>query len=164
MNINEVKELIKLINDSDISLFSLKDGEFILRMDKSDTRASVGVKETVVTETTQSTNTPREVVQVRETTKAVETSTSVKEEVADENLYVATSPIVGTFYSSPSPDKAAYVKVGDKVKKGQTLCIIEAMKLMNEIESEVDGEVVEILAVSEDMVEYGQPLFKIRRA
>jgi acetyl-CoA carboxylase biotin carboxyl carrier protein len=72
------------------------------------------------------------------------------------------SPMVGTFYSQASPEKPAFVKVGDKVKKGQTLCIIEAMKLMNEIESEYDGEVVQILIDNEEMVQFGQPLFVIR--
>lgn len=72
------------------------------------------------------------------------------------------SPMVGTFYTSSSPDNPSFVKVGDKVKKGQTLCIIEAMKLMNEIESEIDGEVIKILASNEQMVEFGQPLFIIR--
>ncbi|MDF2941601.1 MAG: hypothetical protein K0S01_459 [Herbinix sp.] len=72
------------------------------------------------------------------------------------------SPMVGTFYAQASPDKPAFVKVGDKVKKGQTICIIEAMKLMNEIESEFDGEIVKVLMKNEDMVEFGQPLFLIK--
>jgi len=72
-----------------------------------------------------------------------------------------TSPIVGTFYRSPSPDADAYVEEGDTVKKGQVLCIVEAMKLMNEIESEVDGHVVKILVENTKSVEYGQPLFLI---
>lgn len=72
-----------------------------------------------------------------------------------------TSPIVGTFYRSPSPDADPYVEEGDVVKKGQVLCIVEAMKLMNEIESEVDGRIVKILAESTKPVEYGQPLFLI---
>lgn len=72
------------------------------------------------------------------------------------------SPMVGTFYSAPSPDKPAFVKVGDTVRKGQIVCIIEAMKLMNEIESEQDGEIVEILVKNEDMVEFGQPLFLLK--
>ena len=72
------------------------------------------------------------------------------------------SPMVGTFYAQSSPDKPPFVKVGDKVKKGQTVCIIEAMKLMNEIESEHDGEIVRILTQNEEMVEYGQPLFLIK--
>ena len=70
--------------------------------------------------------------------------------------------MVGTFYSKPSPDKEAFVKVGDKVKKGQVVCIIEAMKLMNEIEAEFDGEVVEVCLNDGDAVEYGKPLFKLK--
>ncbi len=72
------------------------------------------------------------------------------------------SPMVGTFYSQPSPETPPFVKVGDKVKKGQTICIIEAMKLMNEIESEHDGEIVKVLVGNEDMVEFGQPLFLVK--
>ncbi len=72
------------------------------------------------------------------------------------------SPMVGTFYSQPSPDKPAFVKVGDKIKKGQPICIIEAMKLMNEIESEHDGEIVKVLVDNEEMVEFGQPMFLIK--
>jgi acetyl-CoA carboxylase biotin carboxyl carrier protein len=71
------------------------------------------------------------------------------------------SPMVGTYYANPSPDQPPFVKAGDKVKKGQTLCIIEAMKLMNEIESEYEGEVVKVFAKNEEMVEFGQPLFVI---
>jgi acetyl-CoA carboxylase biotin carboxyl carrier protein len=81
---------------------------------------------------------------------------------ADQTGFVTiTSPIVGTFYRSPSPDADPYVEEGDFVKKGQVLCIVEAMKLMNEIESEVDGRVVKILAESTKPVEYGQALFHI---
>jgi acetyl-CoA carboxylase biotin carboxyl carrier protein len=76
-------------------------------------------------------------------------------------LVTITSPIVGTFYRSPSPDADPYVEEGDTVKKGQVLCIVEAMKLMNEIESEVDGRVVKILVESAKPVEYGQPLFLV---
>ncbi|HKL78983.1 MAG TPA: acetyl-CoA carboxylase biotin carboxyl carrier protein [Mobilitalea sp.] len=72
------------------------------------------------------------------------------------------SPMVGTFYGQAAPDKPPFANVGDKVKKGQTICIIEAMKLMNEIESEYDGEIMEVLVKNEDMVEFGQPLFVIR--
>lgn len=74
---------------------------------------------------------------------------------------VITSPIVGTYYQSPSPDAPAFVKVGDKVKKGQVVCIIEAMKLMNEIESEFDGEIVKVHIENGQAVEYGQPLFTV---
>lgn len=80
----------------------------------------------------------------------------------DDNLIIIKSPIVGTFYGSSSPEDEPFIKIGSKVKKGDVLCIIEAMKLMNEIESEYDGEVVEVLVKNEDMVEYDQPLFKIK--
>ncbi len=85
-----------------------------------------------------------------------------KETKQEENYKVVKSPMVGTFYASSSPDKEPFVKVGDKVHKGQVLCIVEAMKLMNEIESEFDGEIVEVCVNNEDIVEYGTPLFKIK--
>lgn len=81
---------------------------------------------------------------------------------ANDGCHEVTSPFVGTFYGSPSPDKPTYVKVGDRVSKGQTLCILEAMKIMNEIESDVSGEVVEICIENESLVEFGQTLYKIR--
>ena len=80
----------------------------------------------------------------------------------DEEYKIIKSPMVGTFYASSAPDKEPYVKVGDKITKGQVVCIVEAMKLMNEIESEFDGEIVEICIKNEDVVEYGMPLFKIK--
>lgn len=79
------------------------------------------------------------------------------------DLHVVTSPIVGTFYASPSPDSPPFVKVGDRVKKGQVLCIVEAMKLMNEIESDADGVVAEIHPRNAQPVEYGEPLFGLQR-
>lgn len=84
------------------------------------------------------------------------------ESAVAENLHVVKSPIVGTFYASPNPDAAPYVKVGDRVSVGQVLCIIEAMKLMNEIEADVAGEVVSVLATNAQPVEYGEGLFAIR--
>lgn len=83
-------------------------------------------------------------------------------EKKEEDYKIIKSPMVGTFYASSAPDKAPYVKVGDKIHKGQVVCIVEAMKLMNEIESEFDGEVVEICVNNEDVVEYGSPLIKLK--
>lgn len=80
----------------------------------------------------------------------------------DAGLHVIKSPFVGTFYTSPSPGKPVYAKVGDKVKKGQPLCVLEAMKIMNEIDSDINGEIVEICLDNESLVEFGQPLFKIK--
>jgi acetyl-CoA carboxylase biotin carboxyl carrier protein len=85
-------------------------------------------------------------------------------ETSDGNVSYITSPFVGTFYRAPNPDAAPFVDEGTKFKKGQVLCIVEAMKLMNEIEAEVDGTIVQILVESGQPVEYGEPLFKIRQA
>ena len=99
---------------------------------------------------------------VKEVTLPTENKPAEKAVVATENYKEVKSPMVGTFYSAPSPKDAPYVKIGDKVKKGDVLCVVEAMKLMNEIESEFDGEIVEICVKNEDMVEYGTTLFKIK--
>ena len=81
---------------------------------------------------------------------------------SDAGLHVIKSPFVGTFYGAPSPGKPVYAKVGDKVKVGQPLCVLEAMKIMNEIDADINGEIVEVCVENESLVEYGQPLFKIK--
>jgi acetyl-CoA carboxylase biotin carboxyl carrier protein len=86
-----------------------------------------------------------------------------KAETSDGNVSYITSPFVGTFYRSPGPDAAPFVDVGTHFKKGQVLCIVEAMKLMNEIESEIEGTVVQVLVENGHPVEYGEPLFKIKQ-
>ena len=82
----------------------------------------------------------------------------------DDGSHPFTPPMVGTFYRKPSPDDAAFVEIGDTIKKGDVLCIVEAMKVMNEIQSDVSGEVIEILVEDSTSVEYGQTLFKIRQS
>ena len=106
-------------------------------------------------------NVVKTIAPVIQTISAVQTTETISEEPKEEYKEIK-SPMVGTFYSKPSPDKEAFVKVGDKVKKGQVVCIIEAMKLMNEIEAEFDGEVVEVCLNDGDAVEYGKPLFKLK--
>lgn len=102
------------------------------------------------------------IVQVNENENAnVEVKEKETESKAEEGNIVK-APMVGTFYLKPSPDSEPYVQIGQKVKKGDVLCIIEAMKLMNEIESEFDGEVIEILVKDGEAVEYGKPLFRIK--
>ncbi|MBN37820.1 MAG: acetyl-CoA carboxylase, biotin carboxyl carrier protein [Opitutae bacterium] len=91
-------------------------------------------------------------------------ATPVPEAEKDDGTDKFTSPMVGTFYRKPSPDDAAFVEVGDIVKKGDVLCIVEAMKVMNEIQSDVAGEVVDILVEDSTSIEYGQTLFKIRKS
>ncbi len=95
-------------------------------------------------------------------TAATEPAASAQTAASGSNLYV-TSPFVGTFYRAPNPEAKPFVEVGDRVTKGQVLCIVEAMKLMNEIESELDGTIAQILIENGKSVEYGEPLFKIRQ-
>lgn len=165
MDFNGIKELIESVNSSDIAYFEYKTNDGHIKMDKSLTRSLTEVpskeivknkaKEEVVTAKTESFSNNENVISQR----ISQEKTKVSE---DENLYIVKSPMVGTFYTSPSPDKAPFVSVGDTVKTSSILCIIEAMKLMNEIESEVSGTIKEILVKNGEMVEYGQPLFKIK--
>lgn len=161
MNINEVKELIELINSSDLSYFEFKEGDFLLKMDKSLTRnlneeVREVKKDTINKEVLNKVND----IEIKEK-KIKEEKEELVENIEIKGTIVK-SPMVGTFYASPSPDSDSFVNVGDKINVGDTLCIIEAMKLMNEIESDFKGEVVEILVKDGDMVEYGTPLFKIK--
>jgi acetyl-CoA carboxylase biotin carboxyl carrier protein len=91
-------------------------------------------------------------------------ASSVPAPLANERLTEITSPMVGTFYRAPAPDEPPFVEVGDRIRSGQTVCIIEAMKLMNELEAEVSGEIVEILVDNGEPVEYGQVLMRVKPA
>ena len=101
--------------------------------------------------------------QVPSPTKGVGDTGKNDANLKDENVIEITSPFVGTFYRSPSPEAGAFVKPGDKVTPGKVLCIVEAMKIMNEIESDVSGEVLEVCVENENYVEFGQVLFKLKR-
>ncbi len=147
MNISEIKELVKIIDESTLTTFEMEQ-EGVKLVLKKEVVATMAVTAPVVNQVKEDV-----VVKVEENVKKDSSIVSGK---------TINSPMVGTFYASSAPDKPAYVKVGDKVKKGQVVCIVEAMKLMNEIESDVDGEIVEILVSNEDMVEYGQPMFVIK--
>jgi acetyl-CoA carboxylase biotin carboxyl carrier protein len=106
---------------------------------------------------------PSLVQPVYQATTAPITSKSSPENKQNSNFHEIKSPFVGTFYTSSAPGKPTFVKVGDKVSKGQTLCILEAMKIMNEIECDVTGEIVEICLENESLVEYGQVLFRVKK-
>lgn len=121
------------------------------------TKISMKKEERQVIQTTESIPLERSVI--KEETKIEQNHDKTEQKVEEGNI--VKSPMVGTFYLKPSPNSAPYVEVGQKVKKGDVLCIIEAMKLMNEIESEFDGEIKEILVKDEEAVEYGKPLFII---
>ena len=168
MDISEIKELIELINNSDLAYFEYKDKNSNIKMDKSLTREINNLNKQ---DNNKKINTGDKVLEKNILEKKL--SDEVKEDKTNnlkENINekekisgsIVTSPMVGTFYGSPSPDSESFVKVGDPVKKGDVLCIIEAMKLMNEIESEFSGTVIDILVKDGDMVEYGTPLFKIK--
>lgn len=165
MNINEIKELIELINSSDLAYFEYECEGSRIKMDKSLTRGLVQDKEVIKEESIKKIpsieNTKKEIV--KEETAREEIKVDNKEEKEDlEDVTIISSPMVGTFYGAPSPDSDSFVSIGEKVNVGSVLCIIEAMKLMNEIESEVNGTVVDILVKDGEMVEYGTPLFKIK--
>lgn len=169
MDFNGIKELIETVNSSDIAYFEYKTNDGHIKMDKSLTRnlteASSNSKEIIIKDEKETKasvpNTSNEDKNISQT-QSINKEENKPLEEDNENLYIVKSPMVGTFYSSPSPDKDAFVRVGDKVNASSILCIIEAMKLMNEIESEVNGTIKEILVKDGEMVEYGQPLFKIK--
>lgn len=144
MKLNEIKELILTIDRTSINKFDIQIDNFKLSIEKGISKEKFVQKDITIKE-------------------------DIIEEINEDNfnsenndLHIVNAPLIGTFYGSASPDSPSYVSIGSKVKKGDTLCILEAMKLMNEIQSEVDGEIIEILAKNEELVEYGQPLFKIR--
>lgn len=155
MELEKIIELIHTVSESNLTQFTMEEGNLKISM-KTDKQtkviaapqAAAAVPAAMVTETVQAAVPARENVQ------------QTQEETLDGN--VVKSPLVGTFYNAPSPDAEPYVKEGDTVKKGQVLAIVEAMKLMNEIESEFDGTVEKVLVSNEDVVEYGQPLFVIK--
>lgn len=151
MDIKLVKELINEFKDSDLTKVKLKNDEFEIEIERMVQVMPQAMPQTVPSlgPTTQ---------QVATTQINIETPAEVK----SEGGYEIKAPMVGTFYASSAPDKPAFVSVGSKVKKGDTICIIEAMKLMNEVEADRDGEVVEILVENEEMVEFDQPLFIIK--
>lgn len=155
MEFKELKELIEVVSQSELTTFEIEKDGFKLSLKKEVIMQSAPVAAVPAAGPIVSNVTPQ--------TAAVNVQEVVKEEIKeDENLVKVSSPIVGTFYNASSPGAAPFVKVGDTVKKGQVLCIVEAMKLMNEIEAEVDGTIVEICVQNEQMVEYNTTLFKIR--
>ena len=158
MDIKEVKELIEMINSSSLSYFEFKTDDGHLKMDKSINRDISTPEASMRKDRVSNFDNIKE--SIKSTDDSIDRPSLEIDE--DDKLSVITSPMVGTFYGSPSPESHAFAKEGDLINKGDTLCIIEAMKLMNEIESEVSGIVKKVLVKEGDMVEYGQPLFKVK--
>lgn len=157
MNLKELKELIELLKGTDISELEIERSGVKVRIRK-------GGDVTLHPAMPRMEYPPTAIVAPAVTELERPAAPEKQPEPAKTNQVKVTSPIVGTFYRASSPDKPAYVEIGDIVKKGQVLCIIEAMKLMNEIESETAGKIVQVLVENGQPVEYGQPLFVIEPA
>lgn len=149
MDLEKIAGLVKIIEDSSLKEFTYKEGDMKITMSKREHPPIVTAGIPAVPGGGVAQGTP-----------AAVTGTAAEEE--EESLFI-TSPIVGTFYSAAAPDVPAFVRVGDRVKEGQTVCILEAMKLMNEIQCEYDCEIEAVLVSNEQKVEYGQPLFRVKR-
>jgi acetyl-CoA carboxylase biotin carboxyl carrier protein len=164
MNLKEIRELIEFLNEQDIAEFELERGDVKIRIKRGVEAATPSTRETHYV--TVPSAVPLASIPVdpgaplsTESAKPVEKK---PEPAPEENLHIVKSPIVGTFYESPSPGAPPFVKPGDNVAAGQVLCIVEAMKLMNEIESDVSGEIVKMLVTNNQPIEYGQALYAIR--
>lgn len=154
IDFKEIRELLNAISQADVAEFSLKSEQFELTVRKEVSNVST---ETVVQPTPQK---PQPQAVTTESSSAEEaTSTPASDQSEWEEI---TSPIVGTFYEAPAPGEAPFVKVGDQIQANQTVCIVEAMKIMNEIEAEVSGQVMEISVKNGEPVEYGQTLMRIK--
>ena len=168
LDFNEIRQLLITITQTDIAEVSLKSEDFELTVRK--TLPGQGGLVNVGGSVTIPPQPPITPVVTPPTSRSTENNTVAGGTAlpvtppppADQKLVEVSSPMVGTFYRSPAPNEAPFVDVGDRVRRGQTVCIIEAMKLMNEIETEVSGQVIEILVQNGEAVEYGQPLMRIK--
>jgi acetyl-CoA carboxylase biotin carboxyl carrier protein len=151
MNLDSLKQIVKVAKEEGVAELKVESKDF-----KVEVRFSTG--------STAPVHHIQHVAHVQPSSVATTSAApaAAKAVSADAGLHVIKSPFVGTFYASPGPGKAVYVKVGDKVKTGQALCVLEAMKIMNEIDADVAGEIMEICVENESLVEFGQPLFKIK--
>lgn len=154
MDLNLIKKLIKIVENSEIAEFEVEEGELKVKISKNYSGSPV--------QTVLQNYTPP-VHQQAPAAAAEPAKPAAGETETKSNLHEVRSPIVGTFYRAPAPDADPYVQVGDSVSQGGVLCIVEAMKLMNEIESDVSGKIVKILVENATPVEYNQPLFLVEK-
>ena len=161
MNQKEIKELIEFLIEKDVTEFELERGDVKLRVKRGQEVHMVSAPPSVsMVASPQPFAAP--IASAASAPAAPAASAAPAAPAEEEGLHSVKSPIVGTFYEAPSPGSPPFIKVGDHVNAGHVLCIVEAMKLMNEIESDVAGEVVKIVVNNGQPVEYGQSLFKIR--
>lgn len=156
VDFKSIESLVKTLSNSSISYLEIEDGEFKIKLSKNSME-----KEDLIERTP---NVRAEAVVGHEKKEEPQVIGAIQEleKAPEEKFYYIKSPMVGTFYTAPSENGEPYVKVGDRIKKGQEICIVEAMKLMNEIESEVEGNIVEIMVKNGDIVEFGEELFKVK--
>lgn len=168
MTIDEIVTLIEAVSENGLTSFVYEEGDqkLVLKKKKKKNAAPAPVAPVVISQPAAPMMSPMAMPMAAPVEMAAQPAAAEAEPKADSidigSDNVVTSPLVGTFYNASSPDAEPFVKPGDTVKKGQVLGIIEAMKLMNEIESEFDGVVEAVLVNNEDVVEFGQPLFRIR--
>lgn len=161
MKPSEIKELLDFISKSGLEEVNIETQTFKVSVKRSGVAASLPVVTNVAAPIPLPTVSPAPVL-TAETAPAKDTALTP---VAESNNYITIkSPMIGTFYRAPDPDSPPFVNVGDEIKKGKVLCIIEAMKLFNEIESEVSGKIVKVLVENATPVEYDQPLFLVEPA
>lgn len=160
MDLKEIQNLIKFVSKSGVSEVSMEQGEFKITIKTDNPVEQVMMQAPVNMVQTQ----PQQVVQaapVASETVAVDNSNTAAPTEDDSKYITIKSPMIGTFYRRPAPDKDLFVNVGDSINSGDVICIIEAMKLFNEIESEISGKIVKILVDDQTPVEYDQPLFLV---
>ncbi|HVZ82986.1 MAG TPA: acetyl-CoA carboxylase biotin carboxyl carrier protein [Terracidiphilus sp.] len=157
-DIQDLKELIEFLKQYQVAEFDLDRGDLKIRLKFSQPEAPAASLSELAR--ALATSAPAAVAHAPAAAAAVPAASAPA--AAEENLHIVKSPIVGTFYSSPSPGASAFVSPGDRVEKGQVICIVEAMKLMNEIEADASGEIVKCLVTNGQAIEFGQPLFSIR--
>lgn len=155
VNFSEIKEIVALINQSNLTEFHVKDQQFELYLNKNAQAQKTMEQAAPAPQAAPVAVAPAPIVE----TPVVDTPVVPAADVTGKEI---TSPLVGVAYLKPSPDKANFKQVGDTVKKGDVLCILEAMKVMNEIVSDVDGTIAAVLIENEAVVEYGQPLFVVK--
>lgn len=162
LKVQEIRELIKLVDQSNLDEFVYEFDDCKIKMKKNKAETIAVSSQPVQAQMVEVPAQPKTVETAAVQQEAVAPKEVVTPTAADENLHKITSPMVGTFYHASSPDADPYVKVGSKVSNDSIVCIVEAMKLFNEIEAEVNGEIVEILVKDGQLVEYGQPLFLVK--
>lgn len=163
MDINQIKKLIKIIENSTLNEVEIEEGNLRIKVSKSAPESSHPMTyQHILPPPPPPAQAPVQQQVQAQTAPAAEEIPQAPAEKEQAQGYEIVSPIVGTFYRSPAPDADPYVKEGDRIKPGDVLCIVEAMKLMNEIESDVSGTILKILAENGKPVEYNQPMFIIK--